>query len=164
MKNQTLIAMLLALGVSFALSQSACADFLTAATNTNSLSEQGDLAGDVNAMFSVSQQGASDLFDVYGFCTESPQEGNFQKDPRKLQTPVDYDSVSGDHPVTPAVYQLPPSPREGGRRDRPRKPKDPDDPGDPKIPITPEPVTVLILGLGAAGLLPLSRRVVRKRD
>ena len=151
MKNQTLLALFLALGISIAISQSVRADFYSAVPGGSSSSSngQGDLAGDVNSLF-YDPGAASDSADVHGFCTESPTQGSWQEDPRTFadhQEPY-YDTV-------PVSFTLPHSHEPTYSTSLPLQRRE--DPSDtPEI--IPEPATMLILGLGAAGLLPLSYR------
>ena len=164
MKSQTLFAMFLAIGVSFAISQSVRADFYSAAMNRHSQKEQGDLAGDVTSMFAVNSENARNLADVYSFCTESPQEGNWQKDPRKQVKYPTEDEVREETPVRMASLAMPNS---SYHHPYSRQPNDPpmttttiDTPPeiDETTPIVPEPTTMLVLGLGLVGLLPFSSR------
>ena len=164
MKNQSLLVLFLVIGVSIAITPSAQADFYSAATSSGPQGEQSDLAGDITMLFAVDSENARNLADVYIGCTESPQQGNWQGDPR---TVLEYPNENYiNEPRMDAVSFASFTPTGGGYdptyfprdRDPSRTPEDPEDPEDPPKNPTPEPAIMLILGLGAAGLLPPSYR------
>ncbi len=148
------------------------ADFYSAATSSAPEAGPGDLAGDVTSMFAVNTENARNLADVYGNCVENPQQGNWQGDPRQHQRqPVDYDydspqARSSATPTNTFVNFPPNGGDQGGRnrnpkdrdREREKNPPDEEDTGTTNTPVTPEPGTMILLGLGAAGLVPLSFR------
>jgi len=158
MKNRALLALFLAIGISIGISQLAQADIVPPAANTSSQSGS-DLAGDVIMQFAFDSENESNLADVYGFCTEGPQQRNLQDDPRKF---LEYPR---DEVVEPAMVFASFSPdttgnhngggRRGGR-DRDRDRRDDDDTSISSH--VPEPAAMLMLGIGTAGLLPLAYR------
>ncbi len=171
MKIQIVLPAILAMCVFAVLPSVVQADFFSAATDSVSDTGPGDLAGDVTKMFAVNTENARNLADVYGNCVENPQEGNWQGDPRRRQErPVDYDydypRTQGDDHSRPSIMLMSnsPTPQNGGKRtnDDPqtdiKKVEDEETPNPPTTPVTPEPGTMILLGLGAAGLLPLSFR------
>jgi len=158
MKNQALFALFVAIGVSIGMTQFVRADFFSVAMNTGSQKGQGDLAGDVTALFALDAENARNLADIYSFCTESPQEGMWQEDPRTLR---EYPTEEGMNEPVMMFASFTPTNRGGGGGgggggDDDDDDNDDDDDDDDNS--APEPATMLMLGLGAAGLFAYRRR------
>ena len=150
--NKIYYSILVAIGLTIALPGLARADFFSAATQPNAESGAVDLAGNGIESFILDSNDARALADVYQNCTESPSDPDLQLDPRRIAPPEpEYDQPVRPMSFSPVNFSVPGI--STPYNDSSIKKKNDDPP-----PLTPEPATMLILGLGLAGLAPLSLR------